>query len=106
MRTKAPSTDPDYVNCYGITRSKAYFRKEGMSKYATSTLEYLEAMRLSAMAEELNKQTENSTAFSKLGFEERIAFVTDSEWNRRQANKLKKYIHREICYSRRGNRGY
>lgn len=42
---------------------------------ATSTLEYLKAMRLSAMAEELKKQTEDSAAFSQLGFEERIALL-------------------------------
>lgn len=60
---------------------------------ATSTLEYLKAMRLSAMAEELKKQTEDSAAFSQLGFEERIALIVDAEWNRRQANKLKRYIN-------------
>ena len=59
----------------------------------TSTLEYLKTMRLSAMAEELKKQTEDSAAFTQLGFEERIALIVDAEWNRRQANKLKRYIN-------------
>ena len=36
------------------------------------------------------RQTEDSAAFSQLGFEERIALIVDAEWNRRQANKLKK----------------
>ena len=59
----------------------------------TSTLEYLKTMRLSAMAEELKKQTEDPAAFTQLGFEERIALIVDAEWNRRQANKLKRYIN-------------
>ncbi len=59
----------------------------------TSTLEFLKVMHLGAMADELKKQTEDPTAFSQLGFEERIALIVDAEWNRRQANKLKRYIN-------------
>ena len=59
----------------------------------STTYEALKAMRLSAMADELKKQVEDATAFSELGFEERIALIVDAEWNRRQANKLKRYIN-------------
>ena len=59
----------------------------------SSTLECLKAMRLSAMAAELKNQTEDSATFAQLGFEDRIALIVDAEWNRRQANKLKRYIN-------------
>lgn len=50
-------------------------------------------MRLGAMADELKKQTEDPAAFTQLDFEERIALIVDAEWNRRQANKPKRYIN-------------
>ncbi len=59
----------------------------------TTTYESLKAMHLSAMAGELKKQTEDPGTFSGLGFEDRIALIVDAEWNRRQANKLKRYIN-------------
>jgi DNA replication protein DnaC len=45
------------------------------------------------MASELRKQLENPNSYSQLGFEERMALLVDAEWNRRQANKLTRYIH-------------
>lgn len=59
----------------------------------SSTLESLKALKLSAMATELGKQLENPKSYNQLGFEERMALLVDAEWNRRQANKLTRYIH-------------
>ena len=56
-----------------------------------SSLESLKTMRLSAMAEEFRKQTEDPAAFSQFGFEERSALIVDA--NRLQSNKLIRYIN-------------
>lgn len=58
-----------------------------------ATIEQLKAMRFSAMAQEFERQLQNSEAYLSLSFEERFGLLVDSEWNRRQANKLKKRIH-------------
>ena len=57
-----------------------------------STIDSLKAMRLTAMATELEHQLENSSTYGTLGFEERLDLLVDTEWNRRQANKLTRYI--------------
>lgn len=57
-----------------------------------STLDSLKAMRLTAMATELEHQLEDAATYRTLGFEERIGLLVDAEWNRRQANKLSRYI--------------
>lgn len=57
-----------------------------------STVEILKKIHCSAMAEELTRQLEDSATYNTLGFEERLALLTDAEWNRRQANKLQRYI--------------
>lgn len=57
-----------------------------------STVELLRAMKLSAMANELLSQMENPTSYNKLGFEERLALLVNTEWNHRQSNKLRRYI--------------
>ena len=57
-----------------------------------STIDSLKAMKLTAMANELSHQLEDSSTYGTLGFEERIALLVDAEWNRRQANKLARYI--------------
>ena len=44
------------------------------------------------MASELERQLEDPQTYSTLGFEERIGLIVDAEWNRRQANKLTRYI--------------
>ncbi|MBQ2895445.1 MAG: dTDP-4-dehydrorhamnose 3,5-epimerase family protein [Oscillospiraceae bacterium] len=53
-----------------------------------STIEALRTMRFSAMAAEFERQLNDPAAYSQLGFEERFALMVDSEWNRRQQNKL------------------
>lgn len=63
-----------------------------MSKELT-TIEQLKSMHFSAMAHEFETQMNNSTAYAKMGFEERLELLVNAEWNRRQANKLAKRIH-------------
>lgn len=57
-----------------------------------STIDILREMKFTAMANELTRQLEDSTTYSKLGFEERLALLVDAEWNRRKTNKLQRYI--------------
>ena len=57
-----------------------------------STVERLRAMKMNAFASELERQIEDSGSYSQLGFEERLGLLVDSEWNRRQSNKLNRYI--------------
>lgn len=57
-----------------------------------STIESLMAMRFSAMATELERQMEDPSTYSQLGFEERLSPLVDAEWNSRQNNKLLRCI--------------
>ena len=57
-----------------------------------STRELLKAMKLTAMANELQRQMEDPATYAALGFEDRLSLLTDAEWGRRQANKLVRYI--------------
>lgn len=56
------------------------------------TLELLKTMKLTAMANELTRQLEEPGTYSSLGFEDRLAMLTDAEWGKRQSNKLTRYI--------------
>lgn len=58
-----------------------------------SAVDTLRKLRCSAMADELTKQLADAATYNTLGFEERLALLTDAEWNRRQANKLKRCIN-------------
>ena len=57
-----------------------------------STVDTLRQMRFSAMANELGNQLSDPVAYNSLGFEKRLGLLVDAEWNRRQINKLAKYI--------------
>lgn len=57
-----------------------------------STVELMRAMRLSSMASEFENQMGDATAYGQLGFEERLGLLVDAEWNRRQSNKLNRYV--------------
>jgi DNA replication protein DnaC len=57
-----------------------------------STIASLRAMKLNAMAAELEAQLADQTTYSQLGFEERLGLLVDAEWNRRNSNKLIRYI--------------
>lgn len=50
-----------------------------------STIDSLKAMKLTAMATELEHQLEDASTYETLGFEERLGLLVDAEWNRRQA---------------------
>ena len=56
-----------------------------------NTVERLRAMKMNAFASELERQLEDNDSYSQFGFEERLVLLVDSEWNRRQSNKLNRY---------------
>lgn len=58
-----------------------------------STVQRLRSMKMNAFASEPERQLADNANFSSLGFEERLGLLVDCEWNRRQANKLNRYIH-------------
>jgi DNA replication protein DnaC len=58
----------------------------------TSTVDLLKAMKFSAMAKEFERQLADADSYNQLSFEERFGLLVDAEWNRRQANKLQRYI--------------
>ena len=57
-----------------------------------STIGRLRAMKLNAFAAELERQLADSGSYAQLGFEERLGLLVDSEWDRRQMNKLNRHI--------------
>lgn len=56
------------------------------------TIECLRAMKMNALASELERQLEDAESYKQLGFEDRLTLLVDAEWNRRQNNKLDRYI--------------
>jgi hypothetical protein len=56
-----------------------------------ATIDMLRAMRMSAMAAELEKQLRDPT-FRELDFEDRLGLLVNAEWNRRQSNKVERLI--------------
>lgn len=58
-----------------------------------STVQRLRDMKMNAFASVLECQFADNANFSSLGFEERLGLLVDCEWNRRQANKLNRFIH-------------
>jgi len=57
-----------------------------------STYETLKSLKLGAMATAFQEQLSDSATYSQLRFEERLGLLVDAEWNRRQSNKLNRYI--------------
>ena len=57
-----------------------------------STIERLRAMKMNALASELERQLDDAESYRILGFEERLALLVDAEWNRRQNNKFDRFI--------------
>ncbi len=57
------------------------------------TVQRLRSMKMNAFASEPERQLADNANFSSLGFEERLGLLVDCEWDRRQANKLNRYIH-------------
>lgn len=56
-----------------------------------ATTDMLKSMKMSAMAQEFEGQL-SEPAFKELGFEERFGLLVNAEWNRRQNNKLNRYL--------------
>lgn len=46
------------------------------------------------LASEPERQMEDAGSYDQLGFEDRLTLLVDSEWNRRQNNKLKALINK------------
>ena len=57
-----------------------------------NTIERLRTMKMNSFASELERQMEDKDSYNQLGFEERLTLLVDSEWNRRQDNKLTRFI--------------
>ena len=57
-----------------------------------NTINRLRSMKMNAFASELERQLADNNGYNQLGFEERLALLVDSEWNRRQDNKLTRFI--------------
>lgn len=57
-----------------------------------STSETLRSMRLGAMAQSFEDQLIDSSTYGTLSFEERVGLMVDSEWAKRQSNKLNRTI--------------
>ncbi len=56
------------------------------------TVDMLNSMKLRTMVSELELQlTDNS--YRELGFEERLSLIVTAEWNRRQTNKIERFVH-------------
>ncbi len=55
------------------------------------TVDMLKAMKMTAMADELIRQQQDSS-FNSLNFEERLSILVTAEWNRRQTNKVNRLI--------------
>ena len=58
----------------------------------SSTIEQLRAMKMNAFASELERKIKDADSYKQLGFEDRLTLLVDAEWNRRQNNKLDRYI--------------
>jgi hypothetical protein len=52
------------------------------------TVDLLKAMRLCAMAAELQRQMESPETYNQLSFDERMSLLTNAEWTKRQNNKV------------------
>ena len=57
-----------------------------------STVDMLRAMKMTAMAAELERQA-SDVSYRELNTEERISLIVNAEWNRRQSNKITRLIN-------------
>ena len=56
-----------------------------------STVDMLRGMKMGAMAGELERQL-TDPAYRELGFEERLGLLVTAEWNRRESNRMNRFI--------------
>ena len=66
--------------------------RRAVTAMINNTIERLRTMKMNSFASELERQIEDNANYSQLGFEERLTLLVDSEWNRRQDNKLTRFI--------------
>ena len=66
--------------------------RRAVTAMINNTIERLRTMKMNSFASELERQMEDKASYSQLGFEERLTLLVDSEWNRRQDNKLTRFI--------------
>ena len=57
-----------------------------------STISTMKDMRLSAMATEFEAQLRDKERYGNFSFEERLGLLIDAEWNKRQRNKITRYV--------------
>ena len=57
-----------------------------------STIQQLRDMKFSGMANELELQLRDPAAYAQVSFDDRLGLLVNAEWNRKQANKLKRRI--------------
>jgi DNA replication protein DnaC len=57
-----------------------------------STIETLKEMKLGTMAATFEEQLKDHETYGSFSFEERLGLMVDAEWNKRQNNKLARYI--------------
>lgn len=57
-----------------------------------ATIDTMKGMRLGAMAAEFEAQMQDQERYREFSFEERLGLIVDAEWNRRQSNKITRYI--------------
>jgi len=58
-----------------------------------STDTVLRAMKLTGMANELERQNADPKLVAALSFDERLSLIVDAEWRKRQASKMKRYVN-------------
>ena len=58
-----------------------------------STDTVLRAMKLTGMANELERQYADPKLIASLSFDERLSLIVDAEWRKRQTSKMKKYVN-------------
>lgn len=92
-----PDRHREYLNCnadefkeWAKTVGKSV--EEAVAVMLNNTIERLRAMKMNAFASELERQIEDSESYNQLVFEDRLALLVDSEWNRRQDNKFIRFI--------------
>ena len=57
-----------------------------------STIQQLREMKFSAMANELELQLRDPTAYAQVSFDDRLGLLVNAEWNRRQANSVRAQV--------------
>ncbi|MBQ6480359.1 MAG: ATP-binding protein [Anaerolineaceae bacterium] len=58
-----------------------------------STDTVLRAMRLTGMANELERQNADTKLVAALSFDERLSLIVDAEWRKRQNSKMKRFVN-------------